>query len=377
MIKHIFANMLFSFAYVILGDRMKKLGIICLGLFLLFPYSVQAISTSATSSILMDMDSGRIIYENNSHEVRSVASISKIMTAILAIESKKLDKTVKVSDVVLEAYGSGIYIKPGEKLTLQDLVYGLMLRSGNDAALMIAEYVSGSVPKFVKKMNQKAQEIGMKQTTFHNPSGLDEEDEVGNFSTAYDMAILTSYAMKNKTYQKIVGTKKYTLKTNKNTYVWYNKNKLLTNYENTTGGKTGFTKKARRTLVSTASKDQLNFVVVTLNDGNDFQDHENLHEYGFTYYKKYRLLKKGTVKIGDEKYYKNETLYIKNDIDYPLREDEKQNVRLSFQLNKKKQLKDGGKVGEVHVKVGDETVLKEPIYVKKAKSKKKGFLGLW
>ena len=377
MIKHIFANMLFSFAYVILGDRMKKLGIICLGLFLLFPYSVQAISTSATSSILMDMDSGRIIYENNSHEVRSVASISKIMTAILAIESKKLDKTVKVSDVVLEAYGSGIYIKPGEKLTLQDLVYGLMLRSGNDAALMIAEYVSGSVPKFVEKMNQKAQEIGMKQTTFHNPSGLDEEDEVGNFSTAYDMAILTSYAMKNKTYQKIVGTKKYTLKTNKNTYVWYNKNKLLTNYENTTGGKTGFTKKARRTLVSTASKDQLNFVVVTLNDGNDFQDHENLHEYGFTYYKKYRLLKKGTVKIEDEKYYKNETLYIKNDIDYPLREDEKQSVRLSFQLNKKKQLKDGGKVGEVHVKVGDEMVLKEPIYVKKAKSKKKGFLGLW
>ena len=374
MIKHIFANMLFSFAYVILGDRMKKLGIICLGLFLLFPYSVQAISTSATSSILMDMDSGRIIYENNSHEVRSVASISKIMTAILAIESKKLDKTVKVSDVVLEAYGSGIYIKPGEKLTLQDLVYGLMLRSGNDAALMIAEYVSGSVPKFVEKMNQKAQEIGMKQTTFHNPSGLDEE---GNFSTAYDMAILTSYAMKNKTYQKIVGTKKYTLKTNKNTYVWYNKNKLLTNYENTTGGKTGFTKKARRTLVSTASKDQLNFVVVTLNDGNDFQDHENLHEYGFTYYKKYRLLKKGTVKIEDEKYYKNETLYIKNDIDYPLREDEKQSVRLSFQLNKKKQLKDGGKVGEVHVKVGDEMVLKEPIYVKKAKSKKKGFLGLW
>lgn len=377
MIKHIFANMLFSFAYVILGDRMKKLGIICLGLFLLFPYSVQAISTSATSSILMDMDSGRIIYENNSHEVRSVASISKIMTAILAIESKKLDKTVKVSDVVLEAYGSGIYIKPGEKLTLQDLVYGLMLRSGNDAALMIAEYVSGSVPKFVEKMNQKAQEIGMKQTTFHNPSGLDEEDEVGNFSTAYDMAILTSYAMKNKTYQKIVGTKKYTLKTNKNTYVWYNKNKLLTNYENTTGGKTGFTKKARRTLVSTASKDQLNFVVVTLNDGNDFQDHENLHEYGFTYYKKYCLLKKGTVKIEDEKYYKNETLYIKNDIDYPLREDEKQSIRLSFQLNKKKQLKDGGKVGEVHVKVGDETVLKEPIYVKKAKSKKKGFLGLW
>ena len=130
-------------------------------------------------------------------------------------------------------------------------------------------------------------------------------------------------------------------------------------------------------MVSTASKDHLSLVVVTLNDGNDFQDHENLHEYGFANYKKYRLLKKGTVKIKNEKYYKNETLYIKNDVDYALREDEKQSVRLSFQLNHKKQLKDGGKVGEVHVKVGDEVVLKEPIYVKKEKTKKKGFLHLW
>ncbi len=356
---------------------MKKLGILLLTTIFLLPSSVQAIGTSATSSILMDMDSGRIIYENNIHEVRSVASISKIMTATLAIESGKLDKTVKVNDVVLEAYGSGIYIKPGEKLTLRDLVYGLMLRSGNDAALMIADYVGGSVSKFVEKMNQKAAKIGMKNTTFNNPSGLDEEDEIGNFSTAYDMAILTSYAMKNKEYRKIVSTKKYTLKTNKNTYVWYNKNKLLTNYEYTTGGKTGFTKKARRTLVSTASKDQLNLVVVTLNDGNDFQDHENLHEYGFSNYKKYRLLKKGTVKIENEKYYKNETLYVKNNIDYPLREDEKQSVKLSFQLENKKQLKDNGKVGEVHVKVGDEVVLKEPIYVKKEKVKKKGFFHLW
>lgn len=356
---------------------MKKLGILLLTIIFLLPSSVQAIGTSATASILMDMDSKRIIYENNIHEVRSVASISKIMTATLAVESGKLDKQVKVNDVVLKAYGSGIYIKPGEKLTLRDLVYGLMLRSGNDAALMIADYVGGSVSKFVKMMNQKAVKIGMKNTTFHNPSGLDEEEEVGNFSTAYDMAILTSYAMKNKEYRKIVGTKKYTLKTNKNTYIWYNKNKLLNQYQYTTGGKTGFTKKARRTLVSTASKDHLSLVVVTLNDGNDFQDHENLHEYGFANYKKYRLLKKGTVKIKNEKYYKNETLYIKNDVDYALREDEKQSVRLSFQLNHKKQLKDGGKVGEVHVKVGDEVVLKEPIYVKKEKTKKKGFLHLW
>lgn len=343
----------------------------------IYPRLVYAISTSATSSILMDMDSNRILYENNIHAVRSVASISKIMTATLAVESGKLDKTVKVNDVVLKAYGSGIYIKPGEKLTLRDLVYGLMLRSGNDAALMIADYVGKDVTDFVNKMNQKAKEIGMKNTTFHNPSGLDEEDEVGNYSTAYDMAILTSYAMKNKEYRTIVGTKKYTLKTNKNHYIWYNKNKLLTNYKYTTGGKTGFTKKARRTLVSTASKDNLNLVVVTLNDGNDFQDHENLHEYGFSNYKEYRLLKKGIVKVKEEKYYQNDVLYMKNNIDYSLRDDEKQSVRLSFQFDKKKQLKNNRKVGEIHVKVGDEIVKKEPLYVKKKNVEKKGFFHFW
>ena len=271
---------------------MKKLGILLLTIIFLLPSSVQAIGTSATASILMDMDSKRIIYENNIHEVRSVASISKIMTATLAVESGKLDKQVKVNDVVLKAYGSGIYIKPGEKLTLRDLVYGLMLRSGNDAALMIADYVGGSVSKFVKMMNQKAVKIGMKNTTFHNPSGLDEEEEVGNFSTAYDMAILTSYAMKNKDYRTITGTEKHTVKTNKNTYVWHNKHKLLTQYKYATGGKTGFTKKARRTLVTTATNHDMNLVVVTLNDGDDFNDHMNLFEYGFQNYENQTLLKK-------------------------------------------------------------------------------------
>lgn len=260
---------------------MKKYLLIFMILVLIPMMNVKAISTSATSAILMDQDSGRILYSENIHEVRSIASISKIMTGILAVESGKLDETVTVGDEILKAYGSGIYIKQGEKISLRDLVYGLMLRSGNDAALAIADYVGGSVDKFVALMNEKAKEIGMKNTTFHNPSGLDEEEEVGNYSTAYDMAILMSYAMKNEDFKKIVGTKKYTLKTNKNHYIWYNKNKLLQTYQYATGGKTGFTKKARRTLVSTATKGNVNLIAVTLNDGNDFQDHENLHEYGF------------------------------------------------------------------------------------------------
>ena len=232
---------------------MKKWMIFVVCLFI-FPLNVNAVSTSAQAAILLDQDSNRILYSKNIDTVRSVASISKIMTGILAVESGKMDRTVTINDVVLRAYGSGIYVKVGERLKLRDLVYGLMLRSGNDAALAIADYVSGDVDKFVEMMNAKAKEIGMKNTTFHNPSGLDEEEEVGNYSTAYDMALLMSYAMKNEDFKKIVGTKKYTLKTNKNNYIWYNKNKLLQTYQYATGGKTGYTQKARRTLVSTASK---------------------------------------------------------------------------------------------------------------------------
>ena len=258
---------------------MKKYLLIFM-IFVLIPMmNVKAISTSATSAILMDQDSGRILYSENIHEVRSIASISKIMTGILAVESGKLDEMVTVGDEILKAYGSGIYIKQGEKISLRDLVYGLMLRSGNDAAVTIATYVSGSVEEFVKLMNAKATELGMKHTTFNNPSGLDEEE--GNYSCAYDMAILTSYAMKNKDYRTITGTEKHTVKTNKNTYVWHNKHKLLTQYKYATGGKTGFTKKARRTLVTTATNHDMNLVVVTLNDGDDFNDHMNLFDMGF------------------------------------------------------------------------------------------------
>ena len=190
---------------------MKK---IILLLLLLIPLNIKGIDTSATSSILMDIDSNRILYEENIHNVRSVASISKIMTAVIAIESGKLDDKVTIGDEISKAYGSGIYIKEGEVLTLRDLLYGLMLRSGNDAALAIAHYVGGSVDEFVNLMNKKAKELKMTNTTFNNPSGLDQDK--GNYSTAYDMALLTSYAMKLEDYKEITGTKKYTLTTNKN-----------------------------------------------------------------------------------------------------------------------------------------------------------------
>ena len=205
-----------------------------------------ASTTSAHEYVLMDMKSGRVLKGKNYNSPVLIASITKIMSCLLAVESKKLDEVVVVSDIIKKSYGSGIYIEVGEEISLRDLLYGLMLRSGNDAALMVAEYVGGDIDTFVSMMNKKAKEIGMLHTTFVNPSGLDNTDS-GNYSTAYDMALLTRYAMGYSDYRKIVGTKKHVVKTNKKTYVWHNKNKLL-NEKYVTGGKTGYTKKAKRTL---------------------------------------------------------------------------------------------------------------------------------
>ncbi len=340
---------------------MKKIIILIVGISMIFSYKVKALSTNASSSILMDIDSKRILYGNNIHDIRSVASISKIMTAILAIESGKLNNQVIINDSINKAYGSGIYVKVGEKLTLKDLVYGLMLRSGNDAALAIANYVAKDTDEFVKLMNKKANEIGMKNTTFNNPSGLDEEK--GNYSTAYDMALLMSYAYKNKDFQKIIGTKKYTLKTNMNTYIWHNKNKLLNSYKYCTGGKTGFTKKARRTLVTTASNNNLNLVVVTLNDGDDWNDHKKLFEYGFNNYKKYKILDKINFKVKNDKYYKKYKLYIKNNYNYPIKEEEKSNILIKIELQKNRKKKNNAEVGKCNVYLKNKKIHSESIYL--------------
>lgn len=348
------------FSYIDLGEKMKK--ILILLVMSLFVTNVKAIETSATSAILMDTDNQVILYQKDIHNVRSVASISKIMTAVLAIESGKLDDVIVVDDVIAEAYGSAIYIQVGEELTLRDLVYGLMLRSGNDAALVIAKYVGGDVDEFVEMMNNKATEIGMLNTTFNNPHGLDAEK--GNYSTAYDMAILTSYAMQLDEYKTITQTKKYTLKTNKNTYVWNNKNKLLKLYKYTTGGKTGFTMIARRTLVTTASKDGINLVAVTLNDGNDFNDHMDLFDYGFDNYTNYEILKKGVINVYDDDYYSDYELYIKDDFNYIINNNQKSNITLKFELEKKRDFKDDDEVGKVICLLGEKEIHSQSVYVK-------------
>ncbi len=345
---------------------MKK--VILLVVMFLIPIKIMAIS--ASSAIVMDLDTGRVLYGYNISDERLIASTTKIMTALIAIEKGNLEEVVKVSDIIYKAYGSGIYIEVGEEIKLKDLIYGLLLRSGNDAALAIAEAVAGSKEEFVYLMNGYASNLGMKNTKFYNPHGLEENNGVGNTSTAYDMAILTKYAMENSTFREIFKTKNYTVKTNYKTYVWHNKNKLL-NEEYITGGKTGFTEKARRTLVTTGSKDNINLVVVTLNDPNDWNDHKELYNNIFKNYQSYQILNKEDFKIKDEEYYKNDTLYINNDYYLTLTKKELKSVSINYNLTKVKDYGNDTLVGYAEVKINDKIYHKEPIYVKKEVKKEK------
>jgi len=339
-----------------------------------------AMYVSASSAVLMEQDSGRIIFEKDANTKRRIASITKIMTAILAIESGKLKEKVTVSENAVKAEGSSIYLKAGEKITLEDLVYGLMLRSGNDAAVAIAEAVGGSLDGFVYMMNQKAEEIGMANTHFANPHGLDDHED--HYSTAYDMALLTRYAMNNDTYKKIASTKTYRQDNPTEAWdrVWKNKNKLLTTlYEYSTGGKTGYTKRAKRTLVSTAEKNGLSLIAVTLNDPDDWDDHINMFETAFKKYTLETVIDKGTLKDVKNKFYKNK-LYIKEEYNYPITEDEQNLFSVEYKLApverawKKDEEKVPNIVGKVQISFDEKVVDTIPIYYKHKDKGNKSFI---
>ena len=246
-----------------------------------------ALSTSATAAILMDVDSGRVLYEQNADRKMLIASTTKIMTALVAIENDTLSDVVTVKRSHM-AEGSSMYLKEGERLTLETLLYGLLLCSGNDAALAIADHVGGGVDNFVDMMNAKAKELGMTGTSFANPNGLDDEK---HYSTARDMAKLAAAAAENETFVRICSTRSVSV----GGRVMSNHNKLLGMVEGCIGMKTGYTKAAGRTLVSCAQRDGQRLAAVTLQDGNDWLDHSAMLEYGFQTYPAQRFLTVGEV----------------------------------------------------------------------------------
>ena len=284
------------------------------------------------------------------------------MTAIIAIEKGDLNKDVLVDESILKVVGSSIYIEVGEKIKLIDLIYGMMLRSGNDAATMIAINIAGSMDKFKDLMNEYANKIGMKNTCFYNSHGLEEKNGEGNTASAYDMAILTAYAMKNKTFRKIFNTMDYIAKSDKKTYNWHNKNKLL-KYDYITGGKTGYTIKAHRTLVTTATIDNMNLIIVTLNDSNDWQDHLDLYGTIKNNYININVLNKDKFKLIDDTIYTEDKLYIKNNVNITVKKSQINNLQIKYYLSNNN-YKNNAQIGFAKIYLNDEFIKEEPIYLK-------------
>ncbi len=243
-------------------SRQLRRGLAVLLLTCLLPVKAEAVGTSTTSAILMDVDSGRVLYQQNADAKMLIASTTKILTALVAIREGNLSDVVKVSREAAYTEGSSMYLAEGEELTLETLLYGLMLCSGNDAAVAIAECVGGRVEGFVK------------HSSFANPNGLDDEK---HYSTARDMAVLACAAVENATLVRIASTRSITI----GGRTMSNHNKLLSLMDGCIGLKTGYTRAAGRTLVSCAERNGQRLVAVTLQDGNDWADHQSLLEYGF------------------------------------------------------------------------------------------------
>ena len=276
---------------------------------------------AAHSAILLDAATGQVLLAQNENERSLIASTTKIMTGYLVAENGDLQKSVVVPPEAVGVEGSSLYLKIGEELTREALLYGLMLQSGNDAAVALAADCAGTVDAFVRQMNDTAQELGLRNTRYANPHGLDDE---AHYSTAHDLAVLTAHALKNDTFRSVVSSKYATF----GTRTFVNHNKLLWQYTDAIGVKTGFTKKAGRILVSAAERSGRTLIAVTIHDSRDWQDHAAMLDYGFSQYQETTLL------------YANQPLFsvgaafvcVPQDVLFPLAEGE--SVKLSYFLPK-------------------------------------------
>lgn len=328
--------------------------VVILMLFLLGTNVYARPEVSAHSVIVTEKNTGRVLYEKNAEQRMPMASTTKIMTAIAALESEiPLDDLIEISAQAANVEGSSMYLKAGEKLTMRELLYGLMLSSGNDAAVAVAEAVSGTQEEFVKLMNEKAMKIGAKNTHFTNPNGLPDD---GHYSTASDMAKLTSYALSNSTFAEIVSTQVFKIEGPEKAYprTLTNHNKLLKMYDGCKGVKTGFTKAAGRCLVSAAEREGMTLICVTLNAPDDWNDHMQLFDYAFENYK-YKKIISCDIPICTA--YVNGAIntevdvYSGCDIHFPLEEHEGYSVETEIYPGLSAPLKDGEQVGRLIIEM--------------------------
>ena len=282
----------------------------------------------AAAAVVIDVKTGRVLYSKNATTRRSIASTTKIMTALVAIENGRLDDIVTISSRAVSIWGSNINLQTGQKYTLNELLYGLLLNSGNDASIAIAEHISGSVEGFVEKMNQKARELGAYNTSFANTHGL---DAAGHYSTAYDLARIARYALENPVFAKIVGTKYAAISGRQ----LHNTNELLELYQGADGVKTGYTGKAGRCLVASATRDGMRVISVVLGSPTNYKralSSKNILDYAFKNYK-YRILVEEGQEIAHLPVYKGREGFVaikaSETVEIPLRDDEFEKLEMN------------------------------------------------
>ncbi len=342
---------------------------------LLLPLPVRAVS--AEKAIVMDAETGRVLYEKDADGRSLIASCTKIMTALVVCEQCNVLDRVKIPKEAVGVEGSSMYLQEGEVLTVQELLYGLMLRSGNDAAVALAIYCGGTVEGFAELMNDKAFRLGLTGTHFENPHGLDSPN---HYSTARDLALLTAYAMDDPIFAQTVGTKSVRVGERQLT----NHNKLLWRVEGADGVKTGYTKAAGRILVSSATRDGRRLICVTINDGNDWADHEALLNDGFGDYTVQQIVQAGDV-MGSLQVLSGEQEQVRliaaEDFSFSLAQGEQVRTVLSGPGFVYAPIAAGEQAGYAYVCIGEEIIGKVPLVyestVETEKEEKKHFWDGW
>lgn len=319
--------------------------------------STEPPSLNAPSAILINAKTGDVLWQKNPDSKRPMASTTKMMTAILAIENRSLDDTVTINGDVVSVSGNGMKLTPGEQIRLEYLLYALLLNSANNAAVAIADYIDGSLPKFIERMNAKAKELGTANTNYTSPHGLVDKKQQGatlHFSTARDLATIAGYAMRNKTFATVVGTKQRVLNRNPTEQLTVNnRNKLLWTYPGANGVKTGYTNDAGHCLVASAQREGVSLITVILGEKSEdsiFKESSTLLDYGFSLYEKKRLIFKDviykTVKLS---YGKKVNLSASSDVDAVIKRTVKINVKIDTKPSIRIPIKKGAVLGKISI----------------------------
>lgn len=341
--------------------------------------AVESPLITARSAILMDQATGRILFSKNAHEQLPMASTTKIMTAILAIESGRMEETVTVSEYASLVEGSAVDLEAGEEKSVEELVYALMLRSGNDAAIAIAEHLGGSVEKFAETMTSRARELGATQTSFLNPHGLHQEE---HYSTAYDLAIISVHAMSLPQFREVIAKREKKISWTGRPYdrVLRNQNKLLQMYEAANGIKTGWTSIAGRCFVGAATRNGWQLVTVVLNAPQMWEDTIRLLDFGYAHYHWETVVELGRPlkTVGVQGGMEDRIVLLSGEpLGLPLKENEAELLRFHFAVPEllRAPLQEGEKVGSLHIYFGSQQVGEVPL-VAASEVKRKGLGGL-